>query len=149
MIPRFCRPLVLISVAVPVLVLTSCSLVGVDEFPDTVRLSVEDDRYEPGDSVTLTLENGSDHGIGYNLCTSTLQRRQEDTWTAVDGQREVCTMELRILPPGERATYETNIPSKLRDGSPLPAGRYRYVTNIENMDSNTRTSISTAAWKVD
>jgi hypothetical protein len=127
-----------------------CSLLGAEEFPEGVQLRVDENGYDPGDAVTLILANGSDQRIGYNLCTSGLERRTDGSWTPVRSQAdEVCTLELRTLPPGERANYETEIPSATGDGEPLPAGRYRYVTDIERMEDNTREPVTTRPFTVD
>lgn len=76
-------------------------------------------------ALRLTLDNGSTEPIGYNLCTSQLQRQNGNDWTNVPTD-EVCTMELRTLNPGADATFEKRLPAG------LPAGVYRYVTSIEN-----------------
>ena len=77
-----------------------------------------------GSKVTLTLMNHGDAAIGYNLCTSALQRRDPNDWVEVRTD-EVCTMELRTLQPGASATFEKTLPSDLRPGE------YRYVTNTD------------------
>lgn len=132
------------------LFLAGCGLLGVDDFPDGVQLSVDDSEYDRGDPVTLILKNGSDDGIGYNLCTSRLQRRQDGSWTTVHPQAdEVCTQQLITLPPGEQATYETEIPSAINDGEPFPPGTYRYANDIHNLNDNTQSTVSTPPFTVD
>lgn len=75
-----------------------------------------------GERVMLTLRNGSAAPIGYNLCSSGLQRGP--AWEPIQTD-EVCTMELRTLQPGDSATFEKTLPSDLRPGE------YRYMTNID------------------
>ena len=77
-----------------------------------------------GQRVLLTLRNGSATPIGYNLCSSALQRASGAAWQAIETD-EVCTMELRTLDPGGTATFEKTLPPD------LPAGEYRYMTNID------------------
>src|SRR5688572_24596127 len=72
----------------------------------------------------LILQNGYNGQVGYNLCASGLQRWSDSGWQPVE-TGEMCTMELRSLPPGQDATFEKRLP----DG--LAAGRYRYVTSVE------------------
>jgi hypothetical protein len=74
--------------------------------------------------VLLRLTNGSRDAVGYNLCSSSLQRRSGSTWqTQPTG--EMCTMELRTLQPGASATFEKTLPTDIAPGD------YRYVTRVE------------------
>lgn len=75
-----------------------------------------------GDRVMLTLRNGSAVSVSYNLCSSALQRGP--SWEPVQ-TGDICTMELRTLPPGDSATFEKTLPSD------LAPGEYRYVTNVD------------------
>lgn len=78
--------------------------------------------------VELTLSNGSGEPVGYNLCTSALQRRTAGKWTGVE-TGDICTMEIRTLQNGGTATFTKTLP---RD---TVSGEYRYTTNV---DSNGR-----------
>ncbi|MGH9457099.1 MAG: hypothetical protein ACRD2J_05600 [Thermoanaerobaculia bacterium] len=78
-----------------------------------------------GDTIRLTLTNGSMQSVGYNLCASALQRREGSVWMPVESD-VVCTLELRTLAPSESTTYDQTIP----DGG-LEPGVYRYTTSIE------------------
>ncbi|HXG59302.1 MAG TPA: hypothetical protein VNL91_09790 [Thermoanaerobaculia bacterium] len=89
--------------------------------PPPVRLEATQ---PSGGAVRLTLVNESAAAVGYNLCQSRLQRRSGRDWTPVQ-TGEVCTMELRSLPPGQRAIFDKTLPPA------LPAGEYRYVTSVE------------------
>jgi hypothetical protein len=75
-------------------------------------------------AVELTLHNGSEQSVGYNLCSSGLQRWSGSEWQAVQ-TGEVCTMELRTLAPGGSAIFEKQLPPDLSSGD------YRYVTSVE------------------
>jgi hypothetical protein len=75
--------------------------------------------------VLLMLDNGTRQPIGYNLCSSQLQKRDGTGWSDV-ATDDVCTMELRTLNPGFDATFEKRLPAS------LAAGEYRYVTRIES-----------------
>jgi hypothetical protein len=87
-----------------------------------------------GDTIVLTLLNGSAGDVGYNLCTSALERRTADTWEPVPTDR-VCTMELRLLPPGERATFPLTLPPG------APAGDYSFTTRVEDMAAGTARTV--------
>ena len=87
--------------------------------------------------MRLTLDNGENHQIGYNLCSSVLERRDGSAWTPVP-TNEVCTMVLLTLNPGRDATFEKRLPPD------LPAGEYRYRTRIESPLGTPLPPISTA-----
>lgn len=89
--------------------------------PGVVQLRAE--RTSPT-AILLTLRNESGGLIGYNLCTTAMERRSGDSWNAVPSDG-VCTMELRTLASGGTATYTRQMPAN------LPAGDYRFVTRIE------------------
>lgn len=100
------------------LMLVGCSMSSAST--DVVTLTAA----QTGDRVLLTLRNGSAAPVGYNLCSSELQRRTGSGWDHVE-TGGMCTMEIRMLPAGESATFEHTLPS----GS--AAGEYRYVTRAE------------------
>jgi hypothetical protein len=104
-----------------------------DSSPAGVHFSAE--KVSPG-VVRLMLDNGAPHRIGYNLCTSVLQRRSGSEW-AQQPSTDVCTMQLLTLNPGADATFEK------RPGS-VPAGEYRYVTRIESPLNTPPVTIGTA-----
>ena len=95
----------------------------------------------PPSTIRLALDNGSPDPIGYNLCSSELQRRGTSGWTRVD-TGEVCTMELRTLNPGHDATFEKQLPSG------LAAGDYRYVTGVESPLGGSRVVLATDPFTV-
>src|SRR3712207_6165955 len=74
--------------------------------------STDTTAYAPGAEVVLTLRNGNDHSLQYNLCSSQLYW-QRDGWESVSEDR-VCTRELRILGAGETATFTVELPSTAR-----------------------------------
>lgn len=90
-----------------------------------VTLSASPEQTTENSTVTLTLRNGSEEQVGYNLCTSDLQ-------TAGGGKvptNVVCTMELRTLEPGRTATYGYKLPVNMATGS------YRFATQVHWTDS--------------
>ena len=92
-------------------------------------------------TIRLALDNGSSSPIGYNLCSSELQRRATSGWTRVD-TGEVCTMEIRSLNPGHDATFEKRLPAR------LAAGEYRYVTGVESPLGGSRVTLETNVFTV-
>lgn len=87
-----------------------------------------------GDSIELTLTNRSAQEIGYNLCTTAIERRVGDDWQPVRTDR-VCTMELRTLQPGAEATYRTTLPPG------TTAGDYRFHTTVHLLSAEERRDV--------
>ena len=75
--------------------------------------------------IAQQLRNDSQRALGYNLCTSSLERRIGQAWQQVPSQR-ICTMELRSLTPGEEARYSIALTG-------LPPGEYRATTRVEGL----------------
>ena len=103
-----------------------------------VRLSAE---RVSSSVIRLALDNGAPHQIGYNLCSSALQRRSGSTWEAV-GTGDICTMELRTLNPGADATFEKTLPSG------LSSGEYRYITNVESPLGTQQSGVATESFRL-
>ncbi|HEX6308493.1 MAG TPA: immunoglobulin-like domain-containing protein [Longimicrobiales bacterium] len=88
-----------------------------------------------GDSIELRLTNNSADDIGYNLCTTAIERQVGTAWQPVQTDR-ACTMELRTLEAGGETTYRTTLP-------PLAtAGEYRFTTTVEILEAGGRRTIS-------
>ncbi|HVS30821.1 MAG TPA: hypothetical protein VMS98_05145 [Thermoanaerobaculia bacterium] len=127
------------------LVLTACAPVATappadQSAPPAGQVFFTAERLSSG-AIRLALDNGSPEMIGYNLCHSQLQRRTAAGWTQVPSD-EVCTMELRTLNPGHDATFEKRLPAG------LPAGEYRYITNVESPLGTAQTGVATAPFRV-
>ena len=103
---------------------------------DKVLFSVE--QVSPG-VYRLMLDNGASHQIGYNLCSSVLERRNGTSWTRA--HTDICTADIRRLNPGADATFEK------RPG-PLPAGEYRWVTRIESPLDAPPATLATGVFRV-
>jgi hypothetical protein len=93
------------------------------------------------DRVRLILQNGYNGPVGYNLCSSGLERRSGASWQPVPTD-EVCTMEIRTLPGGQDATFEKRLPPS------LSAGEYRYVTSVEIPFPGQMTRIASPGFRV-
>lgn len=99
---------------------SACAMNSASESTNGVTLTAA----HSGQAVVLTLRNDSGAAVGYNLCSSTLQRRAGGTWENVPTDR-MCTMEIRNLDSGGAATFDHTLP----DGT--AAGEYRYVTIVD------------------
>jgi len=120
----------------------ACGPLGSGSSPD-VRLSVQPTALPAGDSITLVLSNRSSGMLGYNLCTSELERRMgAEEWRAVPSDR-VCTMELRTLAAGEDARYRLDLPSG------LAPGEYRFLTAVERLEAGERGSVRSDVFRVE
>jgi hypothetical protein len=106
-----------------------------------VSLRVLPEEVAAGDSVTLLLSNGEPGGIGYNLCTSGLERRSESGWQPLASER-ICTMELRTLSPGEEVRYPMRLPAG------LAAGEYRFHATVEGLDGGERMEVRSGSFRI-
>ena len=107
-----------------------------------LTLTVEQQTVESGATVDLVLRNASSAPAGYNLCTSSLERRTDVDWEPLSSNR-VCTMELSTLQPGAEARYTYDLPSVM-----IP-GQYRFVTSVQNMETDERSSIRSDPFSVE
>jgi hypothetical protein len=97
----------------------------------------------PGDEVMLTLENRSEGELGYNLCPAVLERRENGEWEErPESPAEVCTMELRMLGPGNTSSFRHTLPTG------LPAGTYRFRTTVEAPLGVDRVEVVSAPFEV-
>jgi hypothetical protein len=96
-----------------------------------IVLTTDRQTYAPGQTLRLILRNETQHPLGYNLCLSTLERREGEQWVAVPPDPdEICTTHLAVLLPGGETHYDFTL------AAALPAGQFRYRTSIENMGTN-------------
>lgn len=107
-----------------------------------VTLVVEPAQVAPGDSVTLRLTTTLGDSVGYNLCSSTLQRRLVNDWQPVPSDR-ICTMELRTLAPGDTARFTV----RLSDG--LDPGEYRYHLRVLKAQTDAMRDVSSGVFRVE
>jgi hypothetical protein len=108
-----------------------------------LALRVDQSSYSPGDPAVLTLVNGTAADVGYNLCVTALDRRVGDGWEPEPLPLvEVCTMELRLLGPGQTADFRHTLPRGLQ------AGEYRMRTGVESPMGEGQVGVVTAAFTV-
>lgn len=99
-----------------------------------ISLDISSAEVRAGATVELVLANETSGSIGYNLCTSALERRTAGGWEGVPTDR-VCTMELRTLTAGESTRYPYELPMALDEGE------YRFLATVELMDEGGRQSV--------
>ena len=126
------------------LLATACTTTAQTGGEDAATLRVEPATVSAGGSLKLVLENGLDEPLGYNLCTSALEWRRGEVWEPIPSDR-ICTMELRILEPGQAADFAFAMPERPQ----LPAGEYRAVTGVEHMTSGGRTEVRSEPFRVE
>lgn len=123
-------------------VLAACTpAIQASDMNTDLALTVQPDPARPGQPVELTLRNGTAADVGYNLCTSGLERRAGESWQAVPSDR-VCTMELRLLPPGDQARYPLDLEPE------LAPGEYRFRTRVERMQTGDREDVVSRPFQV-
>lgn len=113
------------SVGVLLLLATGCSVVGSDDDAEELLLTRDQSSYQAENSVTLRLVNETRAAVGYNLCNSELQVRDEGQWSTLEVAR-TCTLVLKMLEPGQRATYEYPLPEHAGDSL-----LYRLQTTVQ------------------
>ncbi len=111
-----------------VLLASACATANEDAGEPGVSLSASPTTVAAGETITLTLSNQSAWPIGYNLCTSSLEREVATGWEPVPEDR-ICTMELRMLDPDSTADQQIQL------AADAAAGSYRYTANVEDRGS--------------
>jgi hypothetical protein len=111
------------------------------EIDPGIQLLVEPTPAAPGDSVVLVMDNASGEPIGYNLCTSTLERRVGESWQPVPSDR-ICTLELRTLDPGQEARFAFMLEED------ISAGEYRAVTGVELLQSGEWIDVASEQFRI-
>lgn len=91
---------------------------------DSVQVAVGEGPYRAGETIALRLVNRTSLTLGYNACTRTLQRDAAGVWLTVADTGRICTLELRLLPPGAAQTAMTLLQSQLTPAT------YRVVLNF-------------------
>lgn len=130
-----------ILVALLVILLAGCGHTRSSE-SENPRFTTDSERYAPGAEVTLQLHNPTEQVIGYNLCFSGLERQSGQGWQPVNDPDTVCTTILNGLQPGDNTSYtKTLMPD-------LPAGTYRFHTEIEHNLSGEREPLFTEPFSV-
>lgn len=84
-----------------------------------VALELDRTQYAAGGTVNMRLVSRGSQPYGYNPCTRTVEQRSRERWVPVAEPDRICTMELRLLAPGETALATTELPDALE------AGEYR------------------------
>jgi hypothetical protein len=94
--------------------------------PPGIKLLVSPTALTVTDTLHLSLSNVSTARAGYNLCFVSLDRKVADRWAAFpSASSRPCTMELRVLLPGQTARSVLVLPGS------VPPGTYRVRTGIE------------------
>jgi hypothetical protein len=112
------------------------------------ELRVSPGEVSPGDEVMITLLNRSERELGYNLCVAVLDRREGEgdeagEWVEwPDPPAEICTMELRVLDPGNTSSFRHTIP-----GGVTP-GEYRFRTGVESPLGEGRVDVVSDSFRI-
>lgn len=122
------RLLIVVLFVMPVA--SGCSTFGSDGNAEELQLTRDRATYQAGESVTLRLVNETRAPVGYNLCGSQLQVRDEGEWIPLEVARGCITV-LQTLEPGERTTYAYPLPERLN-----APRRYRLRTTVQVRDAD-------------
>lgn len=99
-------------------------------------------QYQPGDSISIALKNTTSRTIGQNLCTITLEQKQNDGWLSMPSLR-LCTAALYPLEPNESA-HDVFF---LGDGQ--ETGTYRFMVKIYLPETNANSAIYSNTFTVE
>jgi uncharacterized protein YfaS (alpha-2-macroglobulin family) len=87
-----------------------------------VTITLDRSSYSAGGTANVSVTSHSRDTLGYNFCSSrTVERKQGESWVAIPEPGRMCTMEIRLLNPGETQTASITMPES------MPAGTYRVV----------------------
>lgn len=132
------------ALALCVGVLAGCeTLVEADPRAGGVHVAVERGAYAPGDTVRARLVNASEVEVGYNLCFTTLLRREGGSWSVADEPLMICTAEMRPLRPGESVEHLRELPAGLR------SGEYRLRASVHFPRDGGRTAVDSESFRVE
>ena len=125
------------------LVVSACSS-PLDLLLTGVELHVDATAYAAGDTVGMTLINGSDEDIDYSLCSGTvLEQRVSGVWGDAPSQPPAnCVGGFTRLKKGQQATGELPLPGDLGEGD------YRFRTRVQAVGPNTLQDIASNAFRV-
>lgn len=98
-------------------------------------LATDASTYEKGAPISVRLANRTGRSVGYNLCRSRLERRDDDgVWRLMmDGLADACTAELRMLRPAQSITYTFRSSPSARPGQ-----HYRISTDLQDLTARLR-----------
>lgn len=104
----------------------SASRASQDPLPDErlVELSTDKPEYRAGDPLHLTLANPTDEMYSYNFCTRIVERESNGSWSRVNEDGRMCTMEASQLGPNASRSGKTELPEA------IPSGRYRVLVSL-------------------
>lgn len=106
-------------------------------------LSTDRQSYSAGTTVSLRLKNSYRHALGYNLCQAVLERESGASWRAAEFENDrVCTMELRLLQPGDSVVTSRRLDGRLAEGN------YRFRTTVENMSTGSREPVTSNTFRL-
>ena len=107
-----------------------------------VMLTLDKTAYAPGATAIMTIMSQRSDTLGYNPCSNRSVERETPTgWVVHPEPNRMCTMELRLLKPGETQTAQTDVPAD------VTAGTYRIVLRLrpEPSDSIAGSEVTAAS----
>lgn len=134
---RYCLVLVL-------LLFSGCGLLD-ENVPSDIDFDLARAAYKAGDAAELVLLNRTDGEVGYNLSCSALERRAGIKWVnayAGSDDERICLTYLALLAADTAALYDYPLESW------FPSGNYRFKTEIENMDTGERFTLTSPVFKI-
>jgi len=98
--------------------------------PAGLALSAGPDLARARGVADLSLRNGADRPVGYNLCIAALERYDAGLWVPARSHAVSCPQSFAGLSPGTTATAAAPLPGS------LAPGLYRFVTQLSASSEN-------------
>ena len=92
-----------------------------------IELALDKATYGRGELVRVTMTNRTSRNYGFNLCTRTFERLEDDRWVAMPPELRLCTMQIDGLSAGAVRTQGTDLHG---DAGP---GVYRMLVSFTHM----------------
>jgi hypothetical protein len=141
----------LLATAATLLLMTACQVDGDthglygarSSAPLDASIRTDRQEYPAGSAITVRLVNTTARSVGYNLCTSQLERNDEEVgWTRVRQAEEACTQELRTLRPRQSTVFTFKIAPHIKPGE------YRVASDVRDLQAGTAVTLVSAPFKV-
>lgn len=101
-----------------------------------VTLTLDRTSYTKDATVTMRIASQRRDTLGYNPCSNRVVERQDaGQWAAYAEPERMCTMELRLLMPGETQAATTDLPGNVR------AGDHRIVLTLQPQSTTGRSAV--------
>lgn len=84
----------------------------------SVSVTTDAGSYGAGATLRLRIVNNTQHQVGYNACTRTVERQTSGSgWSQVNEPGRMCTMQLAVIDAGRERMDNTDLPAQIAAGT--------------------------------